>query len=247
MVEHMQCSVLKETWEHNENIFLHSRFPSHWLSEPDWPSSRFWDWTLRYRPPAWKQEHEPESEDVKAVKFTLRQWGILTAVDGTMWFLSSSRSLLRPWRLKMKVLGSLWWIAWKQLTVEECWVVLTSALLRYCRCPSVIASKAELSGAKTVIGPGRSRTDTRSTFCRTGHVSKYCAHKLQIHVKVTCELVSIYLTSRGRLASIWTKLIFLRPPCICLWNVLLLSRSKKFNPGFYLRSHSSFICFLFAE
>lgn len=50
--------------------------------------------------------------------------------------------------------------------VQKCQVVLTSAVLRYCRCPSVIASKAELSGAKTVIGPERSMIDARPTFCR---------------------------------------------------------------------------------
>lgn len=41
---------------------------------------------------------------------------------------------------------------------------LTSELLRNVRCPSVIASKAEVVGAKTVIGPGRSRTEDRSVF-----------------------------------------------------------------------------------
>lgn len=49
--------------------------------------------------------------------------------------------------------------------VQKCKGVLTSALLRYCRCPSVIASKAELSGAKTVNGPERSMIDARPTFC----------------------------------------------------------------------------------
>lgn len=49
--------------------------------------------------------------------------------------------------------------------------VLTSALLRYCRCPSAIASKAELLGAKTVIGPGRSRTDARPAFCTDTNAS----------------------------------------------------------------------------
>lgn len=44
--------------------------------------------------------------------------------------------------------------------------VLTSELLRYCRCPSAISSKAELQGAKMVTGPGRSSTEASSVFYR---------------------------------------------------------------------------------
>lgn len=44
--------------------------------------------------------------------------------------------------------------------------ILTSGLMRYFRCSSIIASNAAVVGANTVIGPGWSSKDARGVFCR---------------------------------------------------------------------------------
>lgn len=55
---------------------------------------------------------------------------------------------------------------------------VTSELFRNSKLSSLILVKAELVGAKTVIGPGRSRTDARSELCTQGVESAHSGRSL---------------------------------------------------------------------
>lgn len=54
---------------------------------------------------------------------------------------------------------------WQTTNLSVFVSILTSGLMRYFRCSSIIASNAAVVGASTVIGPGWSSKDARGVFC----------------------------------------------------------------------------------
>lgn len=92
-----------------------------------------------------------------------------------MWFLRNSSSLLWPWGFRTNRLVNYSWRKWSltdRLQNLSVFVsILTSGLMRYFRCSSIIASNAAVVGANTVIGPGWSSKDARGVFCREHKLS----------------------------------------------------------------------------
>lgn len=86
----------------------------------------------------------------------------LTAVAEIMWFLRNSSSLLWPWGFRTNRLVN---YSWQTTNLSVFVSILTSGLMRYFRCSSIIASNAAVVGASTVIGPGWSSKDARGVFC----------------------------------------------------------------------------------